>query len=384
MGFIHAWRDSPTVQPVGSVQAPGLYSAGHLLFSRGRSLLAQPFDLRTRTVHGEPFVVVEPVVPSAVTWYPFFDVSPGGALVYRPSLGRFVSQLTWLDRTGRPVGTLGEPDRYTNLSLSRDGRRVAVSKTTGSPPNVDIWLFDLTRPGLSTQLTRHPSNDNDSAWSPDTQRVVFNSNRLGMFTLFWRPSNGTEDDEPVFDVLMADVSAPDWSPRGDVIAFAGRGETGRDLYTVPTTGQRMPVPFLQTRFEEQSPAFSPDGRWIAYDSNISGRTEIYIDPFPKSDDGKSLRISLNGGWSPRWRRDGRELVFLTLDGVMMSVAVDPDRNKAETPQRLFSTGIIRDTAQHQYAVTADAQRFLLGVPVERVTPYPLTMVLNWAAAIGTR
>jgi len=174
-------------------------------------------------------------------------------------------------------------------------------------------------------------------------------------------------------------AAPDWSRDGKTLVFSSLNESF-DLFTLPA-GSRTPEPFLQTRFDEGRPAFSPDGRWIAYDSNASGRTEVYVRPFPASADNRQLRVSDRGGFEPRWKGDGGELFFVGLDGMMMAAMVDLGNNARRPPQALFPAGIARDTTLHTYAVADDGKSFLLKVPLplERAATPPMTVVLNWPA-----
>jgi Tol biopolymer transport system component len=331
--------------------------------------------------------VADSIYVSAVSFYTLLSASTTGVLAYRNAVQRPVSRLTWLDRSGKTITTAGQPARFVNVGLSADGRRAAASvRNEGTPPTVDVWLYDLDRPRSADQLTKDPANENDPIWSPDGTRVLFNSNRLGTFTLFMRAANGSGVDEPVLKTPI-NAAAPDWSRDGQYVAFSGRSSlTGADVWVVPMTGERVPSVFLQTPADEAEPAFSPDGRWIAYSSDALGRSEVFIRPFPASAGDHHIKVSDGGGWQPRWRGNGRELFFVGLDGTMMSVEIDLSKaatSPSQSPQPLFPTSMTWDLSltRHQYDVSRDGRRFLLRVPVEKVAPLPITVMTDWRASV---
>jgi Tol biopolymer transport system component len=290
------------------------------------------------------------------------------------------STLTWVDRNGKTDRMVGEADGYSNLSLSPDERRLAVAITTGTPRNRDIWVIDLARDDTATRLTFNPSQEGDPIWSPDGSQIVFNTDRGGFWNSgFLRSADGSGDDVP-FVTMERLFDSPDWSHDGRVVVFAGVGkdDPGPDLWVLPLSGDRKPARFLQTPFNEDSPAFSPDDRWVAYNSNASGRLEVYIRSFPGP--GGQFQVSRNGGWAPRWRRDGKEIFFLALDGAMMAADVTLGKDvQASVPHMLFPTPLLRTNDRHVYTVSGDGKRFLLRVPDQRQVLIPITMVLNWPA-----
>ena len=242
-----------------------------------------------------------------------------------------------------------------------------VKEQPGAQPSVDIWLIDLARAGAAYRLTDHPAWDFDPAWSPDGQRVAFNSSRLdplrSAYSLFVRPSNGSGRDELLVKSEGL-ATAPDWSPDGRFLVYGEQvAATGYDLWTLPLSGERTKSVFLQTAHDEASGTFSPDGRWIAYESNASGRNQVYVRPFPVRDG--QFPISRDGGRAPRWSGDGRELFFLTPDGMLMAAGIDTTKAFAATvPQPLFRTGLTNAGSFHPYAVAKDGRRFLIPVPRE--------------------
>ena len=364
--------DSSETTSLGPSASNGVYGSGHLLFVRGNSLMAEPFDPVRREVTGEAIPVVDQLSTVSAILYASFSVSPTGVLAY----GRGAApsaQLTWFDRTGKPVGKVGDPQSYFNLALSPDERRLAASMVTGSPANVDIWLVDLARGATPSRFTFDPAADYDPAWSPDGSAVVFTSARTGIISLFRHASSGTGQDELLVKQNFG-ASAPDVSRDGRFLAYSGSG----DVWVLPLAGGG-PAAFLQTPFSEGDPAFSPDGRWIAYNSNESGPAQIYVQSFPKG--GGKYLISQTGGTEPRWRGDGRELFFLAPDGTMMAAGIDAAKGfQATVPEPLFRTGITSTRDNHPYVVSKDGARFLIPV-LERAAATPITVTLNWPAAV---
>jgi len=368
--------DSAETTPLGTGTFPR-YDSGHLLFLRDGTLMAQPFDAAARRISGDPF----PVAQQAT----FFSVSATGVLGYFGG-GAATTRLTWMDRAGKTMGLVGDAGLYFNLSLSPDERRVAVSRTTGSPSNRDIWVIDLARGDTASRLTFDPAIEADPIWSPDGSRILFNSSRLGRggvaggFTsAFQHAADGGGQDELVVK-MQNRIDAPDWSHDGRFLVFSGDGSQASNfgLWVLPFSGERKPAVFLQTAFTEDSPAFSPDDRWVAYDSDESGRFEVYVRSFAPG--GGQFQISRNGGWAPRWRGDGNEIFFLGLGGAMMAADVTLGKAvQAGVPHALFPTPLGKSTSRHTYTVTKDGKRFLLIMPDQSQEQAPITMVVNWPA-----
>jgi len=291
-----------------------------------------------------------------------------------------MSQLTWIDRAGKPLGVIGEAGAYSNLSLSPDEKHVAVSMGAGSPTNRDIWLIDLARGATASRLTFDPAIEGDPIWSPDGSQVLFNTTRNGNFnSAYQHAADGGGQDVPVVKVEGL-VEAMDWSHDGRFLLFDGSTGSNRGLWMLPMSGERKPEPFLRTAFVEDSAAFSPDDRWVAYDSNASGHFEVYVRSFAPG--GGQFQISLNGGWAPRWRGDGKEIFFLALDGTMMAADVTLGNTvQAAVPHALFPTTLSKTQAKHTYTVTKDGKRFLLVVPEQHQAVTPITVVLNWPSLV---
>jgi Tol biopolymer transport system component/predicted Ser/Thr protein kinase len=354
---------------------------GYFLFLRERTLLAQPFDVERRSLRGDPITIAEPIGLYATRGY--FSVSANGVLAYRQGASE-INRLTWFDRTGKAVGYAAEPGRFEDLALSPDGSRLAAQRPAVSAI-FDIWLIDLAR-ATSTRFTFGPGLHVNPVWSPDGKRIAYALERTDGADVFQKDSNGTRPEEALFH--HNDNAFPqDWSSDGRSLLLAVRGaRTGDDLWVLPLTGAREPAPFLQTPFNESQAQFSPDGRWVAYMSDVSGQPEIYVRPFPAaSSNGGQWLISTGGGFQPRWRGDGKELFYLSGSRVMaVDISTTPNF-KASVPKVLFEVPIYVSTGPtaslHTWVVSADGKRFLINVDMSANRAQPISVVLNWAAAL---
>ncbi len=368
-------------ESLGPVESNVMYAGGYLFFVRGGhagggSLTVQAFDPDRRRLIGDPIPLG---LPAAVySPYPLgaFSVSAElDRLVYLPRTAE-IFDLIWHNRSGEKVGTVGDPGVYVHLDISPDDERVAVSRRTqepGKPLQMDIWTIDLKPGGGANRVTDDPAYEADPAWSGNARQLAFSSIRpdrlAGKRGLFVRSSDGTGQDVPLVEPVQF-VASPDWSLDSKNIVY----RDGDDLWTVPTAGDRKPSIFLKTSAKHKEPVFSPDGRWIAYVSDASGTDEVYIRAFPR-DDTASHPVSRAGGWAPRWRGDGQELFFLSLDSTVMAVAIAPATGTTVgVPRGLFPTGLRRNWQSRPYDVTRDGERFL--VPTMRPTD-DFRVVLNW-------
>ncbi len=356
---------------------------GFLFYVRRRTLLAQPFNEKQLTVSGEPFAVaqdLEYIAPDALA---VASVSEAGVLVYRTAAPRQV-QLTWVDRTGKPLGPVGPPGDYGAYRISPDGKRIAVSRFDPQAGNYDIWQIELGR-GITSRVTFDPSNEFDPIWSPDGNRIVYYSDRDGLFDLFHKAVSGSRKSEELLLGFMTDKDPDDWSPDGRYVLFSTydpKVKGGSDLWALPMEGDRKPIPLVQGEFTEEDAAFSPDGKWIVFTSNESGKSEVYVQRFQPgaSAPGERRQISDKGGIAPRWRRDGKELIYLTPDKKLMAVAITLTAAgiQSGTPQALFELPTLpRPQFETAYDLSADGQRFLIPVVAGDSAPSPLTVVLNW-------
>jgi Tol biopolymer transport system component len=364
------------------------FAQGHMLFLRENTLMAQEFDAKTMQLRGDAVPIAEQVETRTVTNSSFgaYSVSSTGVLVYQRGASVTGSQLVWLDREGRQLAAIGESGSFGNVELSADQRRAVVTLLDQTRQASDLWIVDLAR-GLRTRLTFGDGNKLHAVWSPDGSRVVFDSNRgrsFGRMDLYMRAANGTGDEERLFedDRNKAPTS---WSPDGRTLMFVSTmpsvSRPNSDLFVLPMTGDRKPVPFLATPFNETDGHFSPDGKWVAYVSDESGRPEVYVLPFAGSA-GKS-QISTAGGGLPRWRADGKELFYLNRESKLVAVTVSAAGNVFDVgdSRTLFQLPI-NAVVQNNYDVSADGQRMLANaLTLDPGGSPPLTMVVNWTAAL---
>jgi WD40-like Beta Propeller Repeat len=341
--------------------------------------VARRFDLARRELSGDPVTVAESVAVAVVP-RGAFSISATGVIAYRTG-GTNPRQLTWFDRTGKALATLGEPDRANllHVALSRDGRRAAVARTVQN--NVDIWLMDSTR---TTRFTSDMGNESYPIWSPDGTRIVFTSNKLGP-NVYQRVLSGAVTDELLFASPQLRFPS-DWSVDGRFLLYMEvSSKTAADLWVLPMDGEpaegRKPSLFLSTSFNEQWGQFSPDGRWVAYQSNETGRVEIYVRPFPGP--GGQWPVSTSGGVFPRWAPNGKELYYLAPDGKLIaaSIAAKGATLEVGTPVALFQTRIVGGGAnllggRQEYDVAPDG-RFLINVATETASAAPITLLMNW-------
>ena len=368
------------------------YAQGHLLFLRGSTLMAQPFDPGGPRPTGEAKPIAERIPtymsPSRLAG---FTVSANGLLVYHgaySAAGR--TRLAWVDRQGKQISVLGEPVwGFQSIELSPDQKSLlgSIRDTFGRG---ELWIWELAR-GLKQRFT-FEGNNPEGMWSPDGATIVWRSRNLAKGTLFRRPSNGTGAAEP----LYSDANSywpTSWSPDGKTLLVWNTTpdpKTKGDIWALPLDagqpgGAVKPRAFLQTPFVEQHARFSPDGKWVAYASDESGRFEVYVLPYPGP--GGKRQVSNGGGWFPRWRRDGRELYYVSREGQLMAAEVSVRQGSFEVGQIKPLFGGLNSIRGYLYDLSADGQKFILpteggqdGDPAAPATP-PLTLVENWPALI---
>jgi serine/threonine protein kinase/Tol biopolymer transport system component len=371
-------NESKVLLPVYSnaVYAP----PGYLIFRREATLMAQRFDADKLAITGDPFPIGENVGFDATSYQGFFSVSDNGVLVYHSgAAGK--TQFTWFDRTGKELGTVGESADQGDLQLSPDSSRLAFRQVEFRTGAINIWLMELAG-GTISRFTFDQSIDFAPIWSPDGNRVVFASLRDGPPSLFQKLSNSAGNEEPLLKNFIPKIPY-DWSRDGRFIIYGVIDpKTSWDLWVLPLEGDQTPVPFLQTDSDERQAQFSPNGKWVAYTSLESGRPEVYVRPFPAA--AGKWQVSTGGGDQPRWRGDGKELFYLSADHKLMALEVNTEGATFahQAPNALFVTrvgGI--DTPGNYYAVTADGQQFLLNNLVEEAAHTPISVVLNWPAAL---
>jgi serine/threonine protein kinase len=355
---------------------------GYLLYVRESNLLAQPFDAVALRTTGEPLVVVEQL-PSFGTGWAEFSVSENGVLAHETKHSS--TRLVWFDRTGRELGTVGEADEHYGLRLSPDGKRVGVGIADARSGAGDIWIYDLPR-NTRTRFTFHPDQDDNFIWSPDGRQAAFFSWRgQDKPSLYLNKLGDVGDGE---SSLAPGFQIPtDWSWDGRFIIYRENDpKVGGDLWIWPLFGDRRPYPFQRTPFNETNARFSPDNRWVAFDSDESGSREIYVRRFEGSPE--KTRVSTAGGTQPSWRRNGKGLFYLAADSKIMAVSVKTgDTFEAGIPRPLFridSVVGIDSVGTSEYDVTADGERFLVNMAVAGARGLPMTVVVNWTAELRPR
>jgi Tol biopolymer transport system component len=372
--------------PLLQAESAVSYASGHLVFARDEVLMAQPFDLETRQTTGEAFPVAEHVATEG-SRYTAASVSNDGTLVYAPASTSLTgAQLTWFDRAGRALGTVGEPAPYLNLALSPDDRRVAVALSTGNPGNLDIWLLDIAR-NVRSRLTFDSGADGSPVWSPDGTRIAFESKRPPQVAIRQVLVSGADGDTALFEgsttsgSITIDAAPYSWSADGRYIAYTQRSSaTTSDLWVLPLFGDRRPLPVVASNVLESSGDFSPDGRWIAYTATETGQPNVFVQAFPGP--GAKHQVSRDGGGYPTWRRDGKELFYLAPDNTLVAVPVDgTDVLTFGAQHPLFQSTATRLNTSRGYAVTKDGQRFLLNARPQHASSEPLTVVVNWPSTI---
>jgi eukaryotic-like serine/threonine-protein kinase len=360
----------------------GVYaSPGYVLFIKERSLMAQRLDIRSLQLWGEAFSVAEPVGFSPTTiGLGTFSVSDNGVLVYA-SGGGADRQLAWFDRAGKLIERIGPSMSLFDVALAPDLKRAAIQGP--ALPNQDILIVDLVR-GVPSRLTFHSAAEDFPVWAPDGSRILFSSTRNGVPDLYQKVSSGVGNEE-----VLLQSSTPknptDWSRDGRFILYENvDAKNGADIWVLPLSGDRKPEVFSQTPFAEGMARFSPDGKWVAYVSDESTRPEVYVQSFPPS--AEKWQVSTNGGSTPRWRRDGKELFYLTADSRIMSVEVKAGAAGFEVslPKVLFEAPVDTPFGGSRYDVSPDGQRFLVNAPAENTSSASMTVVVNWQEELKRR
>jgi|KBSSwiS6_1023812.scaffolds.fasta_scaffold01567_2 Tol biopolymer transport system component len=356
---------------------------GHLLYVEQGVLLSQPFDTKELKLVGEAKKIAEDLTYERATGNAAFSVSETGVLAYHG--GMTFSDLVWFDRAGRATDSGWNRQPFGGpIRISPDGERVIADLLDPRAGSSDIWIYDLSR-RVPTRFTTEVTDETGAAWAPDGRSVVFSSDRGGANDLFAKSTDGLGDDALVFARSGPQV-ADDWSPDGKSLVFEDNSrETGLDLWMLSFDDGRKPRPLIRTRFQEWGARISPDGGWMAFVSNESGASEVYVAPLAGS--GEKKRISTGGGVSPRWRRDGKELFYVapeTNSLMAVRVTTGPTLTVGQ-PATLFATR--RDTGPRRrlreipYDVSADGQRFLFNSPPEQQPVAAITVVLNWPAIL---
>ena len=375
------WLDSDRIQPLPTIGSKAIYSSsGHVLFAEQRSLMAQRFDLASLSLAGAPTHIADRVSYTPITGGVSFTVSETGTLAYRAGTDTNLRQLTWFDRTGQPVGTIGQPDTIATFRMTTDQTRIALDRSDPRTGKRDVWLVDDVASGIPSRFTTDEGDASAPLWSPDAKSIIYLSRGQDGARLHRRDASGNTAEQPLKEHFAG--GAYDWSSDGRFVIQGMFNETKNfDLGLLPMIGETPRSWFLQTPANEGQARTSPNARWIVYTSDESGRQEIYVQSFPTP--GNKRRVSSNGGSWPRWRSDGAELIYVAPGGVVTSVPVSSgDRFTAGTPIPLFRSrsatggpvGIV-----DPFEVSLDGKRFLM--LASPPAPTSISLILNWPSLL---
>ena len=365
----------------GAVYAPGGDGKNYLLWLRGGALVAQELDVHALKLLGEPRPVADPVGGAGVNGQINVAASANGLLLY--SSTNALSQLKWFDRAGKALGILGDPAQYEMFRLSPDGRRVAVSLLRQN--GADLWLTDVER-GVASRFSSRPGVNYFPVWSSDGRNIVFGSGMSVVSDLFRKEVNGAGMEELLRSNERV-ANAMDWSRDGRwVLYFEIAAGTQRDMWMMQVTSDGKPLqpkPYLKTPASEWQGRFSPEPnpRWVAYQSDESGRYEVYINSFPEAR--SKARISTAGGVYPQWGSGGRELFYMSPENKLMAVSIKlgADAVEVSTPRELFTLPAFDNGLDAPYDVAPDGQRFLVRATPQQQAGQPLTLIVNWPALL---
>ena len=386
----HGIQDNKTyVGTLGSIEARevaktesmAIYAEGYLLFMRGQTLMAQRFNAERLEIDGTPAPVAEHVLINTTSNHPVFTASGNGTLIYQTGTDQGGWRLLWFSRSGQPVGPLGDIDHFFDPVISHDGSRVAVALLNSQGPP-DIWIFDLRR-NTKTRLTFGPASQRYPAWTPDGKTIYYGSNAKGGTHIYAKAADGSGPERAIMEEDPIDYP-DDVSPDQKYLVYrrlSGDGTPGTAIWALPLSGnERKPFPIVSSAFTTLQAVLSPDGKWMSYESNESGRFEIYVTSFPGG--GAKWQVSTGGGTFAKWRRDGKEMFFLDPADNLMAVDVNSSGPTIQlgTPHALFRVFGIQNTLG-PYDVTADGKKFLINSGDVKEENQPMTMVQNWTAAL---
>ena len=362
--------------------SPAVYASGYLLFMRDQALMAQPFNPQKLELSGEPTLIVDQVGVNGATARPLFTASQTGTLVYQSGAMQNGWNLLWLGRDGKQVGAITQVDRYIAPALSPDGSHLAVNIFTGTQGMGDLWVFELAR-GTATRLTFGPASNGAGTWAPDNKTIFYGSSTTGTPHISAKAADGSGSERVLLATPNVVEIPSSVSPDGRYLAYLRKDlakDAGLHIWVLPLFGDGKPFPLVQSAPEAKDAVISPDGKWMAYQSNESGRREVYVTAFPGG--GAKWQVSTDGGTVPRWRGDTKELFFLDSSDHIVAVDVDAAGNAVHlgVPHALFQAiGIQRDYGA--YDVTADGKKFLINSGNITEGSDPFTLVQNWPAEL---
>jgi Tol biopolymer transport system component len=351
-----------------------------LLYLREQTLVAQRFDPSSARLIGEPSIVADPVSRSGgVNYNAAFWAGSRGMLVYRRSGAEAQRRLVWMSREGKRLEEVSRPNRYSSFYLSPDAKRLAVDVMSGSGAH-DIWIYDFARKMMTPQ-TSNPANDFLGVWSPDAQRLVFGSSRTGASQLYLATPGGGGAEEVITDGPIRKYPLQ-WTRDGKYVLFRGTNpDSSRDeLWALAIDGDRKPFPVVKDSFSQFAGQISPDGRWIAYQSTLSGTYEVYAQRFPTP--GGRIPLSNTGGRWPKWRDDGKEVYYVSGNETLVAVPVDSstDDLRPQASQDLFRA-VFPGNLTYPYDVSDNGRRFLV-VEAQDQQDVRLEVMTNWRSRMN--
>jgi len=375
---------------LGEALTAAYVAPGYLLFNKREMLMAQQFDLAGLEVTGEPVLVADQIAgygfgkpdsPLAA-----FSVSENGVLMWKLKTEETVgTQLTWMDRSGRRLGTIGETAGFSGPAFSPDQKRLAVARFDPGTKARDLWIMDMFGGALS-RFSFSPADDLNPVWTPDGKSIIFTSTQKGKRDIYRRPVDGTAEPELLLE-SNGDKNVEDISPDGRYLIINTRAneDQGPDLSLLPLTGERKVSPLVATQFREDQAQFSPDGRWIVYRGEENGSSEVFVRGFSREGvlTAGKWRVSDKGGCQPRWRGDGKELYYLRGNHVMsVDINAEGSAFSAAPPRQLFDVNIEPEERRNRFVVTRDGQRFLVIALTEATGGSTVGVRLNWFAPVN--
>jgi Tol biopolymer transport system component len=370
--YLGSLDSKETRRLVSASSNPSFVLPGFLLFARERTLFAQVFDPAKRQPAGEAFPIAESVGGAGATFGNTYSASESGALAFQTA-GAAAKELVWYERSGKRLGPIGEARDYLQFTIAPGNRRLAIQVRDPQAGRTVYWQLDLAS-GILSRLTSGLNGEDSAVWSPDGSEIIFGSRRSGQIDLFRKMVGGGEERE----ILSSNENKfpEQWLRDGSLLFINSQGKT---FYRLALQKDAKPEVLLKTDYAKDAPRVSPDGRWISYNTDESGRWEVYIASFPSFQNRR--QVSSSGGVQGVWNKDGKELYYLSLDGVLMSVAVKPGPPlDTGIPQTLFPTRIAVSATADQYGVFDGGRKFLVIEPVE-TQAQPITVVLNWPTGV---
>jgi Tol biopolymer transport system component len=345
--------------------------------------MAQPFDPSSRSLTGQAFPLTDEVGFDQPYTLGLFSASANGVLALDMGTGtKGTRELVWFDRSGKRLGSVSSVGAIFDFALSPDERQVAFRRIDPNTQNQDIWITDLERQ-TESRFTFQQWTDDDPVWSPDGKTIVFDSRPDGIPNLYRKIASGTGTEELLLKSTVLNTPL-DYSSDGKYVLYQFIDpRTHEDLWVLPINGDSAgkPFPYIHTAASEYSAKFSPDGRWVAYSSDESGKYEVYVQAFPEA--AGKWQVSASGGGNPMWGKDGKQIYFLAPDKKLMAVDVDGvgATFKLGVPKPLFPTDVDVYNSVNRYAVTADGQRFLVNSSIAGGSIKPIEVMMHWTEEI---